>query len=84
MQAIAGGVELVAKGEVELGMFNISEILPVKGVTLAGRSHPRCRATSCSPLPFMPAAPRLLQPKTTSSSYPLPPRANTGGRAGWN
>jgi molybdate transport system substrate-binding protein len=26
----------VAKGEVELGMFNISEILPVKGVTLAG------------------------------------------------
>jgi molybdate transport system substrate-binding protein len=36
MQAIAGGVDLVAKGEVELGMFNISEILPVKGVTLAG------------------------------------------------
>ncbi|HZD64100.1 MAG TPA: substrate-binding domain-containing protein, partial [Xanthobacteraceae bacterium] len=36
MQAIAGGVELVAKGEVELGMFNISEILPVKGVTPAG------------------------------------------------
>jgi molybdate transport system substrate-binding protein len=36
MQAIAGGVALVAKGEVELGMFNISEVLPVKGVTLAG------------------------------------------------
>jgi molybdate transport system substrate-binding protein len=36
MQAIAGGVDLVAKGEVELGMFNMSEILPVKGVTLAG------------------------------------------------
>jgi molybdate transport system substrate-binding protein len=40
MQAIAGGVELVAKGEVELGMFNISEILPVKGVTLAGALPP--------------------------------------------
>jgi molybdate transport system substrate-binding protein len=32
MQAIAGGVEL--------GMFNISEILPVKGVTLAGALPP--------------------------------------------
>jgi len=40
MQAIAGGVELVAKGEVELGIFNISEILPVKGVTLAGALPP--------------------------------------------
>ena len=40
MQAIAGGVDLVAKGEVELGMFNISEILPVKGVTLAGALPP--------------------------------------------
>jgi molybdate transport system substrate-binding protein len=36
MQAIAGGVALVANGEVELGMFNISEVLSVKGVTLAG------------------------------------------------
>jgi len=36
MQAIAGGVE----GEVELGMFNISEILPVKGVTLVGALPP--------------------------------------------
>jgi molybdate transport system substrate-binding protein len=35
-QAIAGGVALVAHGEAELGMFNISEVLPVKGVTLAG------------------------------------------------
>lgn len=40
MQAIAGGVDLVAKGEVELGMFNISEVLPVKGVTLAGALPP--------------------------------------------
>src|SRR4029077_20724421 len=36
MQAIDGGVDLVARGEAEIGMFNISEILPVKGVTLAG------------------------------------------------
>src|SRR4029077_3094079 len=40
MQAIAGGVALVANGEVELGMFNISEILPVKGVTLVGALPP--------------------------------------------
>jgi molybdate transport system substrate-binding protein len=33
-QAITGGVELVARGEVEFGLFNISEVLPVKGVTL--------------------------------------------------
>jgi molybdate transport system substrate-binding protein len=36
MQAIAGGVALVAKGEAEVGMFNISEILPVKGARLVG------------------------------------------------
>jgi molybdate transport system substrate-binding protein len=34
--AIAGGVDSVAKGDAELGLFNISEILPVKGVTLVG------------------------------------------------
>jgi molybdate transport system substrate-binding protein len=34
--AFAGGVDSVAKGEVELGLFNISEIVPAKGVTLVG------------------------------------------------
>ena len=36
MQAIDGGVDLVAKGKAEVGLFNISEILPVQGVALAG------------------------------------------------
>jgi molybdate transport system substrate-binding protein len=34
--AIGGGVALVAEGKVEVGIFNISEIMPVKGVTLVG------------------------------------------------
>jgi molybdate transport system substrate-binding protein len=34
--AISGGVELVANGGAEVGFFNISEILPTKGVTLVG------------------------------------------------
>ncbi len=34
--AIGGGVDLVAGGKAEVGLFNISEILPVKGVTLIG------------------------------------------------
>jgi molybdate transport system substrate-binding protein len=34
--AIGGGVALVADGTVEIGIFNISEIMPVKGVALAG------------------------------------------------
>jgi molybdate transport system substrate-binding protein len=34
--AIGGGVELVARGKVEVGLFNISEIIPIKGVTLVG------------------------------------------------
>ena len=34
--AITGGVILVADGKVEVGLFIISEILPVKGVTLVG------------------------------------------------
>jgi molybdate transport system substrate-binding protein len=34
--AISGGVALVAAGKAEVGLFNISEILPVPGVTLVG------------------------------------------------
>jgi len=34
--AIGGGVDLVAGGKAEVGLFNISEILPIKGVTLVG------------------------------------------------
>jgi molybdate transport system substrate-binding protein len=43
-QAIAGGVELVARGEAEIGMFNISEVLPVKGVTLVGPLPPQLQS----------------------------------------
>src|SRR5262245_18324973 len=38
--AIGGGVDAVAKGEAEIGLFNISEILPVPGVALAGPLPP--------------------------------------------
>jgi molybdate transport system substrate-binding protein len=38
--AFAGGVERVANGEAEIGLFNISEILPVPGVTLVGPLPP--------------------------------------------
>ena len=34
--AIDGGVTLVANGDVEIGMFLVSETLPVKGATLVG------------------------------------------------
>jgi molybdate transport system substrate-binding protein len=34
--AIGGGVALVAEGKAEVGIFNTSEIMPVKGVTLIG------------------------------------------------
>lgn len=36
LYAIGGGVAAVAKGDAEIGIFNISEILPVEGVTLVG------------------------------------------------
>src|SRR5205823_2320335 len=36
LQAISGGVALVADGKAEIGLFNISEIVPVSGVALAG------------------------------------------------
>ena len=36
MYAFTGGVANIAKGDAELGLFNISEILPVKGVALVG------------------------------------------------
>jgi molybdate transport system substrate-binding protein len=34
--AFTGGVANIAKGVAELGLFNISEIVPIKGVTLVG------------------------------------------------
>ncbi len=34
--AIGGGVDLVANGKADVGFFNASEILPIKGVTLVG------------------------------------------------
>ena len=34
--AIAGGLAGVANGEADIGLYNISEILPAKGVTLVG------------------------------------------------
>jgi molybdate transport system substrate-binding protein len=36
MYAFGGGVENIAKGGAEIGLFNISEIVPTKGVTLVG------------------------------------------------
>jgi molybdate transport system substrate-binding protein len=36
MYAYTGGVANIAKGGAEIGFFNISEIVPVKGVTLVG------------------------------------------------
>src|SRR5262249_49907829 len=38
--AFAGGVERIAEGGAEIGLFNISEILPVNGVTLVGPLPP--------------------------------------------
>jgi molybdate transport system substrate-binding protein len=35
-ESLGPGLELIAKGEVEAGLFNVSEILPAKGVKLAG------------------------------------------------
>ena len=43
-QAMAGGVDLVATGAVELGMFNISEVLAVKGITLVGPLPPELQS----------------------------------------
>lgn len=40
MFAINGGATLVAKGEVEVGLFNISEVQSAKGVTLVGALPP--------------------------------------------
>jgi molybdate transport system substrate-binding protein len=60
-QAIAGGVALVADGEAEIGLFNISEVLPVGGVALVGPLPPELQsyivfaaaihARSTSPVP---------------------------------
>jgi molybdate transport system substrate-binding protein len=42
--AFTGGVAQVADGNAEIGLFNISEILPVKGVTLVGPLLPELQS----------------------------------------
>lgn len=39
-EGLGPGLELIAKGEAETGLFNVSEILPAKGVKLAGPVPP--------------------------------------------
>ena len=42
--AFTGGVTQIANGDAEIGLFNISEILPVKGVTLVGPLAPELQS----------------------------------------
>jgi molybdate transport system substrate-binding protein len=42
--AVTGGVAQIANGDAEIGLFNISEILPVKGVTLVGPLMPELQS----------------------------------------
>jgi molybdate transport system substrate-binding protein len=42
--AFTGGVAQIASGDAEIGLFNISEILPVKGVTLVGPLIPELQS----------------------------------------
>jgi molybdate transport system substrate-binding protein len=42
--AFTGGVAQVASGDAEIGLFNISEILPVQGVTLVGPLVPELQS----------------------------------------
>jgi molybdate transport system substrate-binding protein len=42
--AFTGGVAQIANGDAEIGLFNISEILPVKGVTLVGPLVPELQS----------------------------------------
>ena len=53
--AFTGGVASIAKGDAEIGIFNISEIVPIQGVRLVGPlpaelpELPRlCRRAACS------------------------------------
>jgi molybdate transport system substrate-binding protein len=38
--AISGGAEHIAKGDIEIGLYLLSEVLSVKGVTVAGMLPP--------------------------------------------
>jgi molybdate transport system substrate-binding protein len=38
--AISGGAELIANGEVDIGLYLLSEVLTVKGVAVAGMLPP--------------------------------------------
>ena len=72
--AFTGGVAQIANGDAEIGIFNISEILPVKGVTLVGPLIPELQsyitfsgalhAGAAAPEPAMSLLRWLSDPKT--------------------
>jgi molybdate transport system substrate-binding protein len=72
--AFTGGVAQIADGNAEIGLFNISEILPVKGVRLVGPLTPELQsyitfsaalhAGSLAPEPAMSFLRWLADPKT--------------------
>ena len=46
---IHGGAELVVKGEADLGLYLVSEVQPIKGITLVGLLPPAIPAYNATP-----------------------------------
>jgi len=79
MFAIGGGVAAVAVGDAEIGLFNISEILPVPGVTMAGPLP----AALQNYIAFAGAlGPNASEPASAFLRFVASPGANEAWRAG--
>ena len=76
--------ELVAKGEIEIGMQQINVILPVGGIDYVGPLHRSYRVTSCSPPGFWRFRRHQKRRGPWQSSWPRPRPPRSFARAAWS
>ena len=78
--AISGGAELIANGEVDIGLYLLSEVLTVRsGWRSQECCRPPCRITSSMPARCWPTA-RLRRPRRSSSDSSPTRRGCRNGR----
>ena len=78
--ALDGGVERITKGEAEIGIYPVSEVIAVKGVALVGLLPPALQSLIVYGAAVLAANPAPSRRRTSSRSSPMPVMARCGRR----